>query len=192
MSIASANKLGCSGRVKRISDFANRVDQTIIHDKRAAAELKPRKPDQVYGIQQTREFLKYAQSLRPSSSKAMAHEITYYSTLEKEMSPFHQRDIGDTLQLIFPFLIGEAKTERGSDFRSCLEQTAFPIWRLLKLQEGLVQRSGNKLVELGGPLVWFFANRGALWRLYGCYTDEGSAGNTLYACAYPILGDVHG
>jgi len=73
--------------------------------------------------------------------------------------------------LVLPFLISEAKTERGDSFDSCERQTAFPIWKLLRLQEELQIQAQQLLSEQGGPLVWFFANRGEDWRLYGCYLD---------------------
>jgi hypothetical protein len=50
-------------------------------------------------------------------------------------------------------------------------QTAFPIFALLKLQEDLQAQA--KPSELGAvPLVWFFANRGDAWRVYGCFVSN--------------------
>jgi hypothetical protein len=84
-----------------------------------------------------------------------------------EFTPFEERK----RPLMFPFLISEAKTERGDSFDACERQTAFPIWKLLRLQDELQIRAQQSLSEQGGPLVWFFANRGEDWRLYGCYVD---------------------
>jgi hypothetical protein len=84
-----------------------------------------------------------------------------------DFTPFEERK----RPLMFPFLISEAKTERGDSFDACERQTAFPIWKLLRLQDELQIRAQQTLSEQGGPLVWFFANRGEDWRLYGCYVD---------------------
>jgi hypothetical protein len=84
-----------------------------------------------------------------------------------DFTPFEERK----RPLMFPFLISEAKTERGHSFDACERQTAFPIWKLLRLQDELQIRAQQTLSEQGGPLVWFFANRGEDWRLYGCYVD---------------------
>lgn len=74
--------------------------------------------------------------------------------------------------LLFPFLILEAKSETSSNgFDDIQVQTAFPIWSLLKLQEGLHAKVRNIGPETG-PLVWFLANRGDAWRVYGCCATE--------------------
>jgi hypothetical protein len=72
----------------------------------------------------------------------------------------------------FPFLISEEKSDRGNSFNSCLVQTAFAIWEMLNLQKGLETAAEMNLEEQGGPVVWFFADRRAEWRLYGCYTTR--------------------
>jgi hypothetical protein len=84
-----------------------------------------------------------------------------------EFTPFEERKH----PLMLPFLISEAKTERGDSFDAIERQTAFPIWKLLRLQEEVQIQAQQLLSEQGGPLVWFFANRGEDWRLYGCYLD---------------------
>lgn len=70
--------------------------------------------------------------------------------------------------------------KKGHDWDACQRQTAFPIWKLLILQENLEIASKAKLEELGGPLVWFFANRGQVWKLYICYILHDSAGKSSY------------
>lgn len=66
-------------------------------------------------------------------------------------------------QILYPFLVIEAKPEKDvPGFESIEAQTAFPIRRLLKLQENLRITRG---VELD-PFVWFFAFQGEEWRLY--------------------------
>ena len=79
-------------------------------------------------------------------------------------SPFKE---GGTEPLLFPFLVLEAKAEKSSNgFVDIQTQTMFPIRALLKLQED--HTTENDL----GPLVWFFANRGDSWRVYGCYVTD--------------------
>jgi hypothetical protein len=95
--------------------------------------------------------------------------------------------------LMFPFLISEAKTDRGDSFEKCDIQTAFPIWKLLRLQEELQTQASKDLAEQGGPLVWFFAYRGEDWRLCGCYTDteeskvQGQSSNKSYVSLYSVI-----
>jgi hypothetical protein len=150
---ASSNKHGLN------KVFGDRADDLIIHGGEAADELRPRKPDRVYGLQQTKRFEEVLGKI--------ATGIQIYNRKQIEITPFGERKD----PIIFPFLISEAKTERGDSFESCERQTAFPIWRLLKLQHGLRHLSKRRVDELGGPLAWFISNRGEDWRVYGCYTD---------------------
>ena len=96
-------------------------------------------------------------------------------------SPFKE----GTEPLLFPFLVLEAKAEKSSNgFVDIQTQTMFPVRALFKLQEDLQlemlksqQDLRDEMVDTTendlGPLVWFFANRGDSWRVYGCYiTDD--------------------
>jgi hypothetical protein len=70
--------------------------------------------------------------------------------------------------MLYPFLIIEAKKEyKAPGFRYLEMQTAFPIRRLLKVQEVLRASSGADL----DPLVWFFGYQGEEWRLYAGVLD---------------------
>jgi hypothetical protein len=72
-------------------------------------------------------------------------------------------------RVLYPFLIIEAKSEKGSTgFESIENQTAFPIRTLLKLQNDLSIASGTSIK----PLVWFLANQGDEWRVYGSTLDD--------------------
>ncbi len=73
--------------------------------------------------------------------------------------------------LLFPFLVIEAKSENGASHASCTRQTAFPIWKMLKIQEELQAKAHMKL-EYGGPLLWYISYTGQHWCLSGCYTAE--------------------
>lgn len=150
--------------------FADRADDLIIHGGEAASELKERRPDRVYGLQQTKRF-----------EKALGQVTTIVQSLSRqgiEITPFgEQKD-----PILFPFLISESKTERGDSFDSCERQTAFPIWQLLQLQHNIREVSQRPIDEQGGPLAWFISNRGEDWRVYGCYTDIDEDSKTSYVC----------
>ena len=80
-------------------------------------------------------------------------------------SPFRPSDE----PILFPFLILEAKSEVSSEsFYDIDMQTASSIRTLLELQDEL-QAQVTAAVTEGGPLVWFFSNRGSHWRVKGCY-----------------------
>jgi hypothetical protein len=71
--------------------------------------------------------------------------------------------IQGTPHVVYPFLLIEAKRAAAAPAFVAIEaQTAFPVRRLLMLQEDLGRESGLKF----DPLVWFFAYRGEEWRLY--------------------------
>ncbi|RDL38191.1 Uncharacterized protein BP5553_05624 [Venustampulla echinocandica] len=176
-------KLRNQGSIDLNRNFDYRADEFIIHGGEAHYDLRPRKPDRVYGLQQTKFF---AQALQVITA-AIQDRVTEEGELEEnfkafQFTPFEER----ARPLIFPFLISEAKTERGDSFDACERQTAFPIWTLLRMQEVLQARSNQRLTEQGGSLVWFFANRGEEWRLYGCFTDIEEYGTDQYT-SYNIL-----
>ncbi|KAL4970163.1 uncharacterized protein BDV14DRAFT_195691 [Aspergillus stella-maris] len=73
------------------------------------------------------------------------------------------------IDMCFPFLVLEAKSEKNSvGFGSIERQTAFPIRTMLNVQRGLEVASLTSLT----PLVWFLANQGDEWRVYGCVPDR--------------------
>jgi hypothetical protein len=124
------------------SIFDNRCGEVVTHhpkDKLDGLSIS-RSPDQVIGLLPTA-------SLKP-----------YISGVASKMlrGPFKDE------KLLYPFLVIEAKRENGPGFRSVENQTAFPLRRLLKLQDDLQIASGWKF----NPLVWFFAYQGEEWRLY--------------------------
>lgn len=75
----------------------------------------------------------------------------------------------------------EAKSEKSSNgFHDIQAQTALPILALLKLQEDLFAQAtdGHRADR---PLIWFFANRGDAWRVYGCcVSDDEPAGYDIF------------
>ena len=109
----------------------------------------PMKPDKLIGLRNT---ARYRQSI-----SLHAPNIEYTPTANKD--------------LLFPFLVLEAKREKGAPgFRAVEMQTAFAIRSLLGLQDGL-RRASQDVLQ---PLVWFLGSQGDLWRLYGAtlHRDE--------------------
>lgn len=141
--------------------FANRIEGAVLHDpeeKLAERGVRTQFPDRVYGLSQPELLRTHIRSRR-----CLRH------------SPFEDGNI------LYPFLIIEAKSEKGSPgFESIESQTAFPIRTLLKLQESLSSVSDVTL----SPLVWFMANQGDEWRLYASITD-----GPKFVCS-PIQGPV--
>jgi hypothetical protein len=135
--------------------FDSRAEEMIIYDPLVSAHDVPRKPDRVVGLKKTCAFANLIET----------------STLSTDLrsTPFAESQD----PLLFPFLVLEAKREKTSDgFEEIQTQTAFPIWELLQLQEGMRANTSQGAYSTA-PLVWFVANRGDNWRVYGCYiTDE--------------------
>jgi hypothetical protein len=140
----------------------------IIHDPLLRSQLPKQEPDRVYGLQETNNFEKLLSSPVPSTPGCDA-DITLRELVRS--SPFKD----GVEPLLFPFLVLEAKSGKSSSgFFEIQTQTAFPIFALLKLQEDLLARlraSGTADVA-GRPLIWFLANRGDAWRVYGCCISE--------------------
>lgn len=73
-------------------------------------------------------------------------------------------------EVLFPFLVIEAKSEKGGrGFEAIEAQTAFPIRAFLDLQ---IQLRTATEVHLD-PLVWFLSYQGDEWRVAGCIFNEG-------------------
>jgi hypothetical protein len=145
--------------------FNDRLQKEIKHD--PSSHILPRQaPDRIFGLQQTR-------NLENLLSQPIATGSTYNTTTATvgdllRTSPF--KDEEDPL--IFPFLIVEAKSEKStSGFDTIQAQTAFPIWALLNLQKNLQDRVKTTRTQLN-PFVWFLANRGDCWRVYGCFITD--------------------
>lgn len=130
--------------------FDNAAEQVVEYDPRDGLEkrgVQRRKPDQIFGLARTSSLHRYmgAESLR-----RLRH------------SPFSNAD------LLYPFVICEAKSEEGVGFEHIEAQTAFPIRTCLKLQDDLRQRSGVPL----NPFLWFISYHGDEWRVAACIISE--------------------
>ena len=151
--------------------FDDRTQEFFLHDPLLRSELPRQGPDRVYGLQLTKNFENLL-----SEPMAIPADNRDSSVLGDNIriSPFKE----GIEPLLFPFLILEAKSESSSQgFDAIQTQTAFPIWALLKLQEDLQAQVVETELRTS-PLVWFFANRGDAWRLFGCYLTENETDKT--------------
>jgi hypothetical protein len=157
--------------------FSDRVEEHIYHDPVIRKELpKEDYPDRIYGLRRTKHFDRVL-------SKRYLHEHPEDgpTRLISDVIPSSPFDTS-VENLLFPFLIIEAKSEKGSvGFDNIQAQTAFPIRALLVLQDKLHQAANNDTIQIGRPLVWFIACQGDLWRLYAAYPDH-HQGETKYVC----------
>lgn len=144
------------------------IGRTIKHVYNSEKDLvKMERPDRIYGFVETRRFREALNKL-PAESE---NEIQYRSFVKSASYP-----------IIYPFLVCEAKSERSTDgFREIELQTMFTIYTLLKIQEGLQNESAKHGISPPTcPMVWFFAYRGANWRIYICYIEKDEKGNSRY------------
>ena len=135
--------------------FACRGGEDILFDSGVSLS---REPDKVYGLKASGSFPRI---LREDPEYFDSNGAMFKGN---RICPFRE----SAKPLILPFLVHEAKSRKGlASFDSMETQTALPIWRLLKLQS-------NVLTDLRGPsapLVWYFAAKGELWKVSGCYID---------------------
>ena len=142
------------------------MQEVILHEPLLRSELPKQEPDRVYGLQATQNFEDFLS--RPMANPSAENQGFSVGECIRSSSFKEGTD-----PLLFPFLVLEAKAEKSSNgFADIQTQTMFPIRALLKLQEDL-QKATKHATDSGlGPLVWFFANRGDSWRVYGCYVTE--------------------
>jgi hypothetical protein len=159
--------------------FTCRIEETCIAPDPSSSEPK-KKPDRIHGLQRTKNFDNVLESV-------YAHEAESRTTpprlVEEIIKTTINPDNGGSPSL-FPFLILEAKREQGAEnFEKMEIQTSFPIKHALKLQYDLLRTRGNNMDVPGGPLLWFFANRGEDWRVYAAHIHE-EEGRTKYVSKY--------
>ncbi|KAF5004166.1 hypothetical protein FDECE_9304 [Fusarium decemcellulare] len=149
--------------------FDDRADEAIVYNEELKSQLPKReeRPDRVYGLCRTRRLDRIlCMNDKQSGSEGKSIEETLPTT------PF--RVDGDGI--IFPFLILEAKSEKGSDSFTDIEvQTAFAIREVLSLQHGLYRAAIDRKDNSSGPLVWFLSNKGEQWRVAIGYVDSEGA-----------------
>lgn len=154
--------------------FSSRIGETN-YIKNDSVDFDPakKKPDRIHGLQST-AFLQgiLDQHWDMDSQHSSDGPQTLQDVVQTTCNP---NDYGRRLH--FPFLVMEAKSSKGGPGFTDIEiQTALPIRNMLLLQHRLQVRC-DKMSIPGGPLVWFLANQGEVWRVYGCYvtSDERSS-----------------
>lgn len=129
--------------------FLDRISPPIRHedaDELEKRNIRLQRPDHVFGLGMTKSFRRYT-SERP---------LLRHSPLVDE-------------GILYPFLILEAKSEKGSPgFESVECQTALTVRTCLQLQKNLEEASGVRL----DPLVWFIGFQGDEWRLYAAVPED--------------------
>ncbi|KIX09366.1 uncharacterized protein Z518_00445 [Rhinocladiella mackenziei CBS 650.93] len=139
--------------------FHDRADQPVKYSKDdpiSKALPREQKPDRVYGFRKTSRFSRLLDEeiLGPQFEGRELRDIL-------ECSPFNEmRD-----QVLFPFLVLEAKSETGDSFDDIEIQTALVIKKLLDIQFKLQLATGKRSQWRSGPLVWFLSSRGDDWRV---------------------------
>jgi hypothetical protein len=148
--------------------FSDRAEERVLHDEIVTMQLPKRDhPDRVYGLRETTRFSRVLSSPCRASNDRPIREVL-------KISPF--RTANDPL--LFPFLVLEAKSEKGYCWDWIETQTAFSIRTLLQLQEDLQNQSDPELSWEDGPLVWFLASKGEEWRVGASFVERSSKGST--------------
>ncbi|KAF5676902.1 hypothetical protein FHETE_1964 [Fusarium heterosporum] len=138
--------------------FDDRAEEAIRYSGELRSELPKRedRPDRVYGLRVTERLSRLLQLVEDTKEGI-------------KVSPF--KSDGDPL--VFPFLVIEAKSEKGSDSVSDTQvQTAFAIRELLSIQLQLTQAAEQDMDRDGGPLVWFLSYKGEQWRVSAAYVHD--------------------
>jgi hypothetical protein len=123
-----------------------------------------RRPDRIIGFQRTGSF-----GRRPDETARQLQNDAGIRTIGEMIQATVLND--NSGPLLFPFLVIEAKSEHGKAHSDCDDQTAFPIWKMLKIQEELQDKSELQL-DYRGPLLLYISCRGDDCRLFGCYIGK--------------------
>ncbi|CZR61916.1 uncharacterized protein PAC_11813 [Phialocephala subalpina] len=145
--------------------FDDRAQEAIIYDiDLQSAMQKKEEPDRVFGLRSTKRLdrlLRWTEDRRVSSGGKMIGDSLRSTPFRPDGEP-----------IVFPFLVLEAKSEKGRDNFSDIEtQTAFAVHSLLTLQEDLRTAAGDDSEWESGSLVWFLAYKGEQWRVSAAYID---------------------
>jgi hypothetical protein len=128
-------------------------------------------PDKVIALQQCGALLWLLQQQDPRADFSG-------QTLEQSLRP--SLFPGQENPIVFPFLLEESKSEvAGSSFRKVDQQIALILEEALLIQDRLRKASGKKDKWISGPLVWYFSNKGAHWRVAAGYISDGTNGAKL-------------
>jgi len=176
----SVNKTSYEQGICRL--FDDRAEEIIVHGQPKLP--KKEKSDRVYGLRMTERLERlvlWSEDKRPySNGNSIGQSI--------RTSPFRS----DGEPVIFPFLVIEAKWEKGRDGFSDIEvQTAFTIRTLLKLQQELRDATDEEIESELSPLVWYLSYKGEQWRVSAAFVKDESGVQSyvrIIALALEILG----
>jgi hypothetical protein len=147
--------------------FSFRTEETCLAPNSSESSPKKR-PDRIHGLQKTKNFELMLQSPYAHDDPPHQPQRLVEDVVETTLNPDNRGS-----PLLFPFLISEAKREKGAEnFGQMETQTSFPIKHTLQLQYDIHHTPGNTMDVPGGPLVWFLANRGEDWRVYAGHVQE--------------------
>ena len=120
------------------------------------------KPDRIYGFRKTSR----CKRLLDEEISDLRFEGNDLRDI-LECSPFNEiRD-----QVLFSFLVLEAKSELADSFDAIEIQTGFAIKRLLDIQLKLQSATGERSQWQSGPLIWFLSRRGDEWLVAAAYME---------------------
>ncbi|OCK85348.1 hypothetical protein K432DRAFT_439332 [Lepidopterella palustris CBS 459.81] len=169
--------------------FSSRIQELVCQPGVTDSQLGNLKkyPDRIHGLQRTRNFDKLLQEPYVHDNHRGYPRRSIEDVVKVSVNPDNGGD-----PLLFPFLVLEAKREKGPDSFEHMEmQTAFPIKNALQLQYDLLKTRGNTMDVPGGPLVWFLASRGEDWRVYAAFVHE-EEGRPNYWINYLWSGSIIG
>jgi hypothetical protein len=150
--------------------FSSRIQEAVFQPGNVNAQTSnPKKePDRMHCLQRTVMFEKLLQELYSHEEPERSTWRPIEEVLQVSINPDNGGD-----PLLFPFLLLEAKGEKGPENFEHMEiQTSFPIKYALKIQYDLLKARGNTMDVPGGPLIWFLASRGEDWRVYAAFVHE--------------------
>lgn len=133
-----------------------------------------KEPDRIYGLRRTNRIERILSTEGPDGV-SVGESV--------RLTPFNESQ-----PLLFPFLVLEAKSEKSAgSFSKIYAQTALGIRELLCLQRDLVKASAENQNAGTNPLVWFLANKGETWNVYGAYLEEtGSSDGPNYVSLHSL------
>lgn len=138
--------------------FDGRAEKYIVQDGTSSRQQAKQKPDRFWGLRETAEFRRILNSDTARGGPCKLGKDLKTSPFRSESDP-----------LLFPFLLLEAKSEKNAPgFKSIADQSSIPLRDLINLQGGLNSYRPQE-EDTFLPLVWFIANRGDMWKVYGCY-----------------------
>ncbi|KAH9878179.1 hypothetical protein J1614_003396 [Plenodomus biglobosus] len=152
--------------------FTTRVgERSVIQNDPENRHRIEMQPDRIYGLRTTAAMEKIL--LEPHNSH-LGKDPELEDVLLNRLTISCNPDSGGQAS-IYPFLVMEAKSLKGgSNFQKIETQTALPIRNHLYLQLKLQEDEFNRMQVPGGPLAWFLAYVGEMWRQNIVLLWEGS------------------